>query len=166
MEVVEEPNRGVWKFEGRRSGETWLATIQAYWEVVLDPISDDFSPETMSVSDLMRLWQGRIEDRGFPEKLVPIYWYVDSPNSEVFELMPFQYEHYPGQSREDFLTFFSWPTNVETDEPLNWLTLPVVDKRWNSQQSDKGGFIQEATGWRPAILQPFVYLDSLTRTLG
>ena len=155
-----------WQFEGRRSGEVWRVALRAYWEVVLDPISDDFSPETKSAPDLMRLWQGRIEGRKFPEGLVPIYWYVDSPDSVVFESMPFQHQHYPGQTREDFLTFFTWPTNVETGERLNWLRLPVVDKGWNSHRSDKGGFIQEATGWRPAILQPFVYLNSLTKALG
>jgi len=155
-----------WKFEGRRSGEKWSVTLRAYWEVVLDPLSDDFRPDTMSASSLMKLWLGRIEGRKFPNGLIPIYWYVDSPGSDVFESMPFQYQHYLGQTREDFLSFFTWPTKMDTEERLNWLELPVVDKSWNSDCADKGGFIQEATGWRPAILQPFVYLDSLTNTLG
>jgi len=140
--------------------------LGAYWELVLDPISDDFSPETMSASDLMRLWTGRIRGKAYPDGLIPIYWYVDSPDSDVFESMPFQHEHYPGQTREDFLTFFTWPTNVETNERLDWLRLPVIDKSWNPQRVDRGGFIQEATGWRPAILQPYVYLDSLTKARG
>jgi hypothetical protein len=62
---------------------------------------------------------------------------------------------------EDFLTFYSWPEDTKTRALLNWLTLPVVDKRWNNQRGDKGGFIQEATGWKPSILQPFVYLPTL-----
>jgi len=42
--------------------------------------------------------------------------------------------------------------------------LPVQDKLWRPGQAGKGGFIQEATGWKPAILQPFVYLQSLLET--
>ena len=110
-----------WEFEGRRSGEKWSVTLRAYWEVVLDPLSDDFRPDTMSASGLMKLWLGRIEGRRFPNGLIPIYWYVNSPDSDVFESMPFQYQHYPGQTREDFLSFFTWPTKMYTEERLNWL---------------------------------------------
>ncbi len=136
--------------------------MRAGWELVLDSISDDFSPDTMSASDLMRLWVGRIRSRAYPGGLVPIYWYVESEDSRVFELIPFQYEHYVGHARENFLTFFTWPIHLETNQELNWLELPVMDKEWNVRQSHKGGFIQEVTGWKPSILQPFVFFDSLT----
>ncbi|NER28870.1 MAG: hypothetical protein F6J89_14840 [Symploca sp. SIO1C4] len=65
----------------------------------------------------------------------------------------------------DFLNYFTSPVHFKTGEPLNWLSLPVVDKLWNNQRADKGGFIQEATGWKPSILQPFVYLRALTNFL-
>ena len=65
---------------------------------------------------------------------------------------------------EDFLSYYSWPVNSKTGERLNWLTLPVIDKRWVGKHGEKGGFIQEATGWKPAVLQPFVYLPSLLKT--
>ncbi len=45
-------------------------------------------------------------------------------------------------------TFFTRPKDPETREPLDWLSLPVVDKLWNSQRAHKGGFIQQATGWK------------------
>jgi hypothetical protein len=48
---------------------------------------------------------------------------------------------------------------------MNWFMLPVVDKLWNSERFDKGGFIQEATGWKPSILQPCIYLPTLTSIL-
>ena len=51
-------------------------------------------------------------------------------------------------------------------ERLNWLLLPVEDKLWNAKQANKGGFIQEATGWKPSILQPFVYLPALLKGTG
>jgi len=50
-------------------------------------------------------------------------------------------------------------------EPLDWLTLPVVDKLWNARRADKGGFIQVATQWKPAILEPYVYLPTLVGVL-
>ena len=118
----------------------------------------------MSASDLMKLWVGRIRSRGFSGELIPIYWYVENEDARVLESMPFQYEHYTGHAREDFLTFFTWPVDAETGQKLNWLDLPVLDKEWNNERSHKGGFIQEATGWKPAILQPYVYLNSLTES--
>jgi len=39
--------------------------------------------------------------------------------------------------------------------------LPIADMSWNDERADKGGFIQEATGWKPAILQPYLYLPAL-----
>ena len=163
--MSEGPNARVWEFEGRRSGELWRSHLRANWELVLDPISEDFSADTMSAADLMKLWVGRIGSRGYRGGLVPIYWYVESQDSRVLESMPFQYEHYTGHAREDFLTFFTWPIDTKSKTRLNWLELPVLDKEWNVRQSHKGGFIQEATGWKPAILQPFVFLDSLTEAI-
>lgn len=75
--------------------------------------------------------------------------------------MPFQFRHSARRSDKDFLTFFTWPVDPNTGNSLNWLTLSVVDKLWNSKRADKGGFIQGATGWKPAIFQPYVYLPSL-----
>ena len=114
--MPEGANARIWEFEGRRSGEQWKTDLRASWELVLDPISEDFSAETMSASDLMRLWVGRIRSRRYEGGLVPIYWYVESEDSRVFESMPFQYEHYTGHAREDFLTFFTWPVDTETKE--------------------------------------------------
>ncbi|OIP26010.1 MAG: hypothetical protein AUK00_05490 [Dehalococcoidia bacterium CG2_30_46_9] len=79
--------------------------------------------------------------------------------------MPFQFQHLPGMFRDDFLTHFTWPIHSVTGERLNWLTLPVVDKLWNPKRANKGGFIQEVTGWKPAILQPYVYLPALSSAL-
>ncbi len=78
--------------------------------------------------------------------------------------MPFQHKHGMKHS-DDFLSFFTWPVHSVTGERLNWLTLPAVDKLWDPRRADKGGFIQQATGWKPAILQPCVFLPSLTSIL-
>jgi hypothetical protein len=104
--------------------------------------------------------------RVYSNGLVPIYWFVEGPGRGKLERMPFQYNHLKAADAapEDFLTFYTWPVNASTGEPLNWVTLQVLDKLWNRTRADKGGFIQEATGWKPAILQPFVHLQTLVAT--
>ena len=79
--------------------------------------------------------------------------------------MPVPFEHFNSAYAKDFLSFFTWPEDAETGKPLNWLELPVVDKLWRPNRADKGGFIQEATSWKPSILQPYVYLSSLERAV-
>ena len=147
----------VWKFSNRH-GEERKSPLEAYWEVHLDPISDDYTPEEADAFELLEKWSKKA-NQDHPNGLIPISWSVQG--KATFEAMPFQFEHFPGQLRETFLTFFTWPVNCVTGEQLNWLTLPVVDKMWNSKRANKGGFIQQATGWKPAILQPYVYLPAL-----
>ena len=154
-----------WRIGSRRNDFQWTGPLVAYWELDHDPISDDYTPDEISAEDLFDRWVDKVK-RSYPSGLVPIYWFVDSPGHGKFERMPFQQPTSSGRQLEDFLTFYSWPVNAKTGEPLNWLTLAVADKRWTSRRGDKGGFIQEVTGWKPAVLQPFVYLPSLMSTRG
>lgn len=154
-----------WRFSSRtHPGYEREGVLVAYWEAYLDPISDDYTPREIGARDLFDQWCKRVYQK-FPNGLVPISWFVRCEEQGVLEGMPFQFEHFPNSFPHDFLTFFTWPINTATGEPLNWLTLPVADKLWNRDRANKGGFIQEATRWKPAILQPYVYLPSLTRAL-
>jgi hypothetical protein len=149
-----------------RPNDFWEGPIVAYWEVYYDPISDDYTTREIDARTLLRRWAERVKDT-HPDDLVPIYWSAWSEEAAKFEAMPFQFLHGRDNDAEDFLTFYHWPENAKTGAPLNWLSLPVVDKFWNEERGgDKGGFIQEATGWKPSILQPFVYLPALMRSLG
>ena len=149
-----------WRVQHRGREMSWECSLSAYWEVMGDPISDDYTPNEISARDLLDLWVKRHSSE-CKDGLVPIHWFVRSDPGKI-EGMPFAYDHFRGKYHlEDFLHFYCWPTHVVTGEPLRWLSLPVVDKLWNEQRGDKGGFIQEATGWKPSILQPFVYLPSL-----
>ncbi|MBW4419721.1 MAG: hypothetical protein KME13_10885 [Myxacorys californica WJT36-NPBG1] len=159
----EEQQVRVWRIRNRRHGYEKDVPLEASWEVSLDPISDNFTPKEISAFDLLKQWIERVQHE-YPNGLVPIYWSVRAAKHGVFEAMPFQCK-LGGSPRNDFLTFFTYPEDPETGERLNWLSLPVVDKLWNSQCADKGGFIQQATGWKPSILQPFVYLPALTNFL-
>jgi hypothetical protein len=151
-----------------KDGYERKGNLTADWEVAMDPISDDYTPRRINARDLFNIWV-KIVNEKYPDNLVPIFWFVRGDDTAIFEGMPFQYDHLnketEGLSKEDFLTYFTWPINSKTGEKLNWFLLQVEDKLWNSKRADKGGFIQEATGWKPSILQPFVYLPSLTNNL-
>lgn len=163
----------IWEVKNRRSNYEWEGELIAYWEVVGDPISDDYLPEEIDAEDLFKLWTDEIHKR-HPDGLIPISWYVVCRKAGKFEFMPFQVpfsklygDKYEGELddvlSENFLTFFTWPVDKKTGEFLNWLSLPVEDKLWNNKRADKGGFIQEFTGWKPSVLQPYVYLPSLSQ---
>lgn len=153
----------VWRFSDKAGRFERTAALAAEWEVAYDPMSDDYTPSEMDARELFGLWEAKVR-KEHPNGLIPIYWSVVCPEAAIAEFMPFQYQHHEGMSDEGFLTFFTWPVNSEEDR-LNWLSLPVLDKRWNKRRADKGGFIQEHTGWKPSILQPYVYLPALARSL-
>lgn len=145
------------RFHSLVTGHLVESSLSAYWEVEVDSISDEFTPAKITATDLLSAWVEEV--KSLPDAIVPIRWFVTS--DQGLEAMPFQF---CDSTSENFLTHHSWPEDAVSGEPLNWLLLPVVDKHWNSTASDKGGFIQEATGWKPSILQPSVYLPSLTKT--
>ena len=149
---------GTWKFESLRTSVEREASLVASWEVAQDHISGDFDPLESTPNELFTIWAESVH-REYQNDLIQIYWSVRSPEVGIFETMPFQFKWFA--TREDFLTFYTWPLEKTTGDQLNWLTLPVENKLWNSDRADKGGFIQQATGWKPAVLQPYVYLPSL-----
>lgn len=163
----------MWKVGFRRvsSPDHWTGRLVAFWEAAFDPISDNYTTDEIGAVDLFRIWAGQVRAH-YPDLLVPIDWYVDARENAKFERAPFQYRRQPNASQEDFLTYYHWPEDPATGERLNWLQLPVVDKGWNpgfarkGGSITKGGFIQEATGWKPSMLQPYVYLPSLEKAIG
>ncbi|MCW5832356.1 MAG: hypothetical protein KIS78_07960 [Labilithrix sp.] len=116
-------------------------------------MSDDYLPEDTSAEELLDIWIKYALKR-YPEGYLSISWFVESPDAGLFEGMPFQHDH----PHDDFLSHFSWPVHAQTGDRLDWLSLPVQDLHWRKGRGDKGGFIQEATGWKPSILQPGVHL--------
>jgi len=152
-----DPEEAPWRWRCRATGGEISGYLRLYWEVERDPITDDFSPEEVSASELWKRWAETLRD---PER-TKIYWSVICPEEAIFEAAPFT-SHVTGFP-EDFLTFFTWPERESTGELLNWLELPVVDKRWVPGNGNKGGFIQEATGWKPAPFQETVNVLSLAK---
>jgi len=149
-----------WKVTSKRTASERELPLVAFWEVDGDPVSDDYTPDEISAEALFGRWVKLVEGQ-YPDDLVPIHWFVYSPQGGLFERMPFQFQHVKEPPAEDFLTNYLWPVHPKSGERLNWLTLPVADKLWQKGRADKGGFIQQATGWKPSVLQPTVYLPSL-----
>ena len=143
------------EFSSRRSGHERRSHLSARYEVDSSSMSDDYLPTEISARRLLEMWA---EDarRSYPGGIVSISWYVDGSGG-VFESLP----GVRLWSDKDFRTYYTHPMRCDTGEQLQWIHLPVADLGWNAQQSDKGGFIQEATGWKPSIFQPFVQVDHL-----
>ncbi len=129
--------------------------LHLYWELNGSAMSDEFYYHEANEFELWRRW---VERYASPE--VKIFWAVDSPKTGKLECAPFL-----GYDK-DFLTYYTWPTEVETGERLNWLSLTIPDKLLTPKRIDKGGFIQQATGWKPSPLQPTVNIEILAKAAG
>jgi hypothetical protein len=151
-----------YRFSSLRSGITHTTGLSWLWEVNGTPMSDEFTPDEVDAVELLRLWIERCyPDPGAEQRhgpgMVLISWFIAGADKTI-EIAPFQArDHGMG----DFLTAFTWPVHTGTGQPVNWLSLPVADGQWNSHRADKGGFLHQATGWKPAPLQPVVHLPGL-----
>ncbi len=141
----------------RPTGQELTRHIWLDGEVELSSMSDYYTPEEASASELMWLWLRQIDSSRYERECVPIYWSVKGDEYKS-ERAPFHNE-----VSEDFLTFFTWPT-TQDGSPLRWASLPVADRLWRPGQADKGGFIQELTGWKPSPFQESVNVDLLLTT--
>lgn len=150
------PEAREWTFESTGPGDGRTCKLAAYWGVSRDSISENYPPAEYPARVLLEKW-ARDVLRAFPDGMIPISWFV--VGDMILEFMAIQ--HDPLGVKRDFLTVFTWPENPDTGELLRWTSLPVVDKFRDAERGDKGWFIQEATGWKPSILQPFVYLPAL-----
>jgi hypothetical protein len=158
----------LWRVVSRRGGYVRPAVpLHLSWELECDPISDDYYQYEISAYGLWCKWISQYvvprlaAPTDHPPRHVGIYWSV--VGDSMYEAAPFQ--ALPWLS-EDFLTYFQWPTNAATGKRLRWADLPVDDKLWRPGRVDKGGFIQELTGWKPSPLQPSVDIDQLAAMSG
>lgn len=158
-----------WRFSTRRGGHTRETPLALEWEPNGASISDNWLPDEIDARDLWRTWVEWLHDKGFDSELgapwVRIDWFVQG--EVTFESAPFAYlpTDWPG-TREDFLAHYTWPVDVATGERVNFVRLPVIDKRWTQRRSNKGGFIQEALGWKPGALQPAMNVKAMAAAAG
>lgn len=186
-EGAPSPNAQQWTFESRggheRTTPLWLC-----WEVNCDPVSDEYCIDEIDPDDLWREWVRRYPrdpeaESVFGAGAVGIDWYIEGHGT--FESAPYQdvrrkalawrrggmtVEEMAAELEDrNFLRHYTEPRDAVTGESIRWASLDVVDKVWRAHDlprgpyTDKGGFIQEATGWKPAALQPFVNVELLAR---
>jgi hypothetical protein len=138
------------------NGHTRRGPGALWWELSGDPISDDYLPDEVDAHRLFHRWLCRREEDAMG--YVPIYWGVRGPG--IFETaMPDR--RFP--TLPHYAEFYLPPVDADTGRMLNLADLPVIDKSWRIGNGDKGGFIQEATGWKPAPLQDSVPVAMLVR---
>jgi hypothetical protein len=157
-----------WVFQPRGTSYTKTVELVLLPEVDGSAISDEYTADEISAHDLWNLWVNRYADyqhKNDPTNYDPgevrIHWSVATPpgGDGVFELAPHSYDTRATRTskympRDNFNTIYTLPVHAVTGEPLNWMRLPVVERGWNAARGDKGGFIQEVTGWKPSPLQP------------
>lgn len=138
------PIDALWTFRTRQGSYQPTVPLRLYWEADGDWITDEFTPDEISPRDLWDRWFSANAADG----PVSINWSVRG--ERIFETAPFSPSPYISQ---DFLTHYTWPEHAKTGDPLNWARLPVADKLWDDNHTDKGGFIQQLTGWKPSPFQ-------------
>lgn len=149
----------------KQGGYTFTGELELAWEVNGSAMSDDYlGAHEISAVDLLRKWT----EKYFPDKkaphgnVVPIYWSIHGDATESAPFVPAEWRF----NDSNFLTYFTWPTDVDSGERVNFNRLSVQDKVWNTEHWDKGGFIQEATGWKPSPFEPVMYVPTVYAAAG
>ena len=117
--MTRDGNGRTWRVRSRQHDFEWVGPLVAYWEVNLDPMSDDYTPSEIDAEELLRKWARQARER-HPDEMIPIYWFVDSPGQGKFERMPHQPTRNAGGTSldNDFLTFYTRPVDSNTDQRL------------------------------------------------
>lgn len=141
----------------RNPGHERKGPMTAYYEIWLDPMTDDYLLDDITAQQLYRSWRKKARDKW--DKHVPIFWYVDGPG--LFESHPY-YSH--GARCDEYDRHFTEPQRID-GQHFDWDDLAIVRKRWaKGERITKGGFIEEVTGgWRPLPHLMWVDIDELDR---
>ena len=153
------PSDTVWSYRSRLADFERRGPLYLSYEITGAPLSDEYTPGEASALDLWNLWYPQYAASGE----AGIWWSVrdDGSTGMGSESAPFGD---PGF--DDFLTSYAWPQDARTGEPLNWARLPVQDRQWNAERDDKGGFIQELTGWKPSPFERVFRAELIAKAAG
>ena len=177
------PHDRVWEWFSRRTGILRQGPLVLHWRMAGDSISDGYSPQDIRPEDLWCLWINELHelhrtDQRMGDGWVPVQWFARGMTVGISAgLEPEATDLYFRAAvltghrvrvceQQQFLAHFTWPRCVVTGEPVNWLRVPVFDKQWTVARADSGGFVQEATSWKPSGLQPRVHLPTLAASAG
>lgn len=158
-----------WTFTAKDGGHTQTQELALTYLPGGTEFTDDYLPDEVTSEALWRMWTTKIAglyhekhpDQFHPGE-VPIYWTViHAHKNGIYETAP----HIPDHP-QNFLTYYTHPVHAVTGERLNWLRLPVEDRWWNATDAHRGGFVQQATGWKPSALQPTMNFRQLDAAAG
>ncbi len=145
----------------RETGQPYSTSLEAVWSIDFsEEVAQRYPPGQLSIETLFKLWFQEAHHYFFYD-WVWIDWFIRCPEVGIIEPAPFQsrYQHHPG--KPSFLTKFTYPYDLDTHDRLQWSKVPVAPLMWTPEQWDSSGFIQQATQWRPGLLQPTVDLGWL-----
>lgn len=123
--------------------------------------SENWVPSEVDAAGLLRLWAAHAGRDG---DLLTISWWVVMERRFGRQR---EIDRWPVATpaavlgRSSFSDIFSTPLSERTGDVVEWDRIAVVDKSWVRGRTDPGGFVQEATGWKPAPLQRSVRLGAL-----
>jgi hypothetical protein len=151
-----------------RSGHERRGELHLSYEVDNDPISEDFNARWDSPHDVFDAWRERYlkaRERSplpYMARCVPITWFISG--CATFESAhPGNYALYGEETHSWWGDFYTRPYDIQGQSFIGDVKdIPVLHKQWTAKRQDKGGFITEATGWKPFPLQRWVDLDQLT----
>jgi hypothetical protein len=154
----------IYQWSLRSHGRNFRGRLRLIYEVNGSSISDNWYPHELSAQGVWSQWRKWIdrhnEYQRDPERVIPISWYVTSPDVAHFEAAPFT------TTCDDdcnWLTHYTWPVNEVTLAPVSWTRITIEKCHWSEFGASKGGFIEELTGWRPSALQQSVSVTHLER---
>ena len=52
-----------WRVRHRRTDYEWEGILVAYWEVALDPISDEYTPKEIDARELFNKWAKQVKKK-------------------------------------------------------------------------------------------------------
>lgn len=138
-----------WSFASLKSGYERTTELWLYPELDCSSIVGEHWGDGESQLHLYVDYLEREHPEWLEADAVPIWWSV----YDICEYAPFQ-KH--ALVNEDFLSFFTWPRNARTGEPLDWFSLPVRYTRFPE--------FGAALGWTPSPLQPTAPLASILQS--
>jgi hypothetical protein len=172
------PAGTTWLFNAVRNNYPNAHELVLYWEPEAERQFMDHDPRQAPAVSLWREWADFMADQlhdEHPTRFQPgdvhITWSIRTPSGNgIAEYAPHLQPNPVVESLdhdENFLTHYTHPVHAVTGERVNWLRLPVADRRWNTSGLDSGrGFIQDAIGWKPGPLQPVMNVRQLALAAG
>jgi hypothetical protein len=147
----------LYSYQHRKLGYTTISTLTAYWEVEFSAIQNEYPSSKFSAIEIFNFWIEHITKYS-DSNLLLITWQLEN------EDMP--YQHCRKETGEDFLTYYTHPIYLKTGKKVNFLDIPVANYLSNRHKATYNSeFIQKVTGWKPSILQPYIYLPALLQAL-